>query len=101
MKLFIDTSDAEKMVVGLDGERFETEAMAEKSQKLLPFIDKVLEEKGKTIKDVSEIEVNCGPGSYTGLRVGMSVANVLGWGLGVKVNGRDITKEGPLEPEYT
>ena len=32
MKLYIDTSDSEKVVIALNGEEFETEARKEKSQ---------------------------------------------------------------------
>jgi tRNA threonylcarbamoyladenosine biosynthesis protein TsaB len=100
MKLYIDTSDSEKIVVGLDGERFETEARKEKSQKLLPFINELLKKKGKEIKDLKEIEVNTGPGSFTGLRVGVSVANAIGWTLGIPVNGKDLKNDESIEIKY-
>ncbi len=108
MKLYINTSDADKITVGLDGKRFETKARKEKSQKLLPFIDELLSSKGRsasgrkklTLKDITEIEVNTGPGSFTGLRVGVSVANALGWVLGVPVNGKDLRKGETVEIKY-
>jgi tRNA threonylcarbamoyladenosine biosynthesis protein TsaB len=40
------------------------------------------------VKDIKEIEVNTGPGSFTGLRVGISVANTLGFVLKIPVNGK-------------
>ncbi len=88
MKLYIDTSSSEKLVIGFDEERFESKAKVRASQRLLPFIDEKLREKGKKIEDITEIEVNRGPGSFTGLRVGVSVANTIGWVLGVSVNGK-------------
>ena len=100
MKLYIDTSDREKITIGFDGEMFETEAKKEKSQKLLPFIDETLKKKGKDIKDITEIEVETGPGSYTGLRVGVSVANAIGWALGIPVNGKDLNKGESVEIKY-
>jgi len=63
MKLFIDTSNAEEIVVGLGGDMHTEEARKEKSQKLLPTIVKLLKEKGMKMEDVTEIEVNTGPGS--------------------------------------
>ncbi len=90
MKLYIDTSDREKVVVGIDEARFETKVKERASQRLLPFIDEVLKKKDKTIEDVTEIEVKNGPGSFTGLRVGVAVANTLGWSLKIPVNGKKV-----------
>ena len=101
MKLFIDTSGSETIIVGLDGQRFTVQARREKSQRLLPFIIKMLQEKKLKPEDIKEIEVNTGPGSFTGLRVGISVANALGWVLGIPVNGKDIRKGERVEIKYT
>ncbi len=100
MKLYIDTSNGKKVKVGLDGEMFETESRKEKSQRLLPFIDELLKKKKKKITDITEIEINTGPGSFTGLRVGVSVANALGWALGVPVNGKDLRKGEMVDIKY-
>ena len=77
MKLFIDTSNRDIITIGLDDKRFRASAREEKSQKLLPFIDEILKKEGKSVKDITEIEVYPGPGSFTGLRVGVTVANAL------------------------
>ena len=100
MKLFIDTSNSEKIVVGFDKKRFKTSAREEKAQKLLPFIDELLKKEGKKLEEIKEIEVNIGPGSFTGLRVGVSVANALGWALGVPVNGKDLRKGKIINIKY-
>jgi len=92
MKLFIDTSNSEKIVVGFDDKRYETSSRKEKSQMLLPFIDELLHKGNKKFKDITEIEVHTGPGSFTGLRIGVSVANALGWALGIPVNGKNLRK---------
>lgn len=89
MKLYIDTTDREKIIIGLDTKRFESEAKSRSSQKLLVFINELLLKNKMTPKDIHEIEVNTGPGSFTGIRVGVSVANALGYGLNVKVNGKE------------
>jgi len=100
MKLFIDTSDREKITVGLGKKRFSTKAKQNASQKLLPFIVELLEKEGKEPRDIKEIEVNTGPGSFTGLRVGVSVANAIGWVLGISVNGKDLRKGEMVDIKY-
>ncbi|MFC1625223.1 tRNA (adenosine(37)-N6)-threonylcarbamoyltransferase complex dimerization subunit type 1 TsaB, partial [Patescibacteria group bacterium] len=92
MKLYIDTSKKDEISISLDGEEFKTASKKQKSQKLLPFIDKTLKKKKLSIKDLTEIEVNTGPGSFTGLKVGVSVAQTLGWALEIPVNGKDMKK---------
>ena len=96
MKLYIDTTNSEKIIIGYGAEKIETDSKEGKSQQLLEVIEAELAKMGKSQKDISEIEVNLGPGSFTGLRVGVSVANALGWALGVPVNGRRQL----VEPSY-
>ena len=105
MILYIDTSDRDGIVVGIDQKMFEAQARQNASQKLLPFIDTVLKnlpaQAGKkTLKDITEIKVNTGPGSFTGLRVGVAVANALGWTLGVPVNGKNLDKGECVDIKY-
>jgi len=101
MKLFIDTSSSEEIVIKVGDSEFRTSAKNDKSQKLLMFIDEKIKEMGKTIDDITEIIVNTGPGSFTGLRVGVSVANAIGWDKNIKVNDQDIRKSGPITPRYS
>lgn len=93
MKLFIDTSDSKKTIVGIGEKVFEHETSNFKSQRLLELIDKTLKKEKIKLKNLSEIEVNLGLGSFTGLRVGVSVANTLSWALKIPVNGK---KKGQL-----
>ena len=58
------------------------------SQVLLPMIVKILKKNNLTLKDLTAVEVNCGPGSFTGTRVGVSVANALGFALDIPVNAK-------------
>jgi len=97
MKLFIDTSDNTKTVVGLDDDRLEKPTGADKSQQVLGLINQILGK--KTLKDITEIKVETGAGlpagrqgSFTGLRVGVAVANGLAWTLKVPVNGQKMVK---------
>lgn len=60
------------------------------SQVLLSLIEKALKKARVSIQDLTGINVETGPGSFTGLRIGVSVANALGFALGVPVNGKKI-----------
>ena len=51
-------------------------------------IEALLTSRGKTLQDISGIVAFQGPGSFTGLRIGLSVANALASGLGVPIVGR-------------
>lgn len=54
-------------------------------QRLIPLIDQVLEECDMRLSDIDGIAVSRGPGSFTGIRIGMSTAKALAQALGVRV----------------
>ncbi len=81
MKLYIDTSSNQKTIVRFGDKELVKDSSVWRSQVLLPMINELVNE------PITEIEVNTGPGSYTGLRVGVAVANALGFALDVPVNG--------------
>lgn len=97
MKVYIDTREGERITVRAGKVEVKKEGRA---QEVLAVLEEMLEGQGKTWKDISSIEVEEGPGSFTGVRVGVAVANTLGWKLGMTVNGRDVEKEGGAEPKY-
>lgn len=53
------------------------------AEKLHVFIEEVLQKGNITFKDLSAIAVSMGPGSYTGLRIGVSAAKGLCYALGL------------------
>ncbi|HLU74942.1 MAG TPA: tRNA (adenosine(37)-N6)-threonylcarbamoyltransferase complex dimerization subunit type 1 TsaB [Nonomuraea sp.] len=54
---------------------------------LAPTIERVLTEAGVALRDVTAVVAGCGPGPYTGLRVGLMTAQGLGTTLGVPAHG--------------
>ncbi len=61
------------------------DARAAASERILPQITHVLSDLGLTFGDVDRIGVAVGPGSFTGLRVGMATAKGLAQSLGCPV----------------
>lgn len=51
------------------------------SQTLLPMLDEIVKMTGIDIKEIDAIAVSCGPGSFTGLRIGAATAKGLGLAL--------------------
>ena len=101
MQLYIDTSSSEIITLKIDDAVFVTDARQDKSQRLLPFIEDTLATKDKGLSDISGIEVFTGPGSFTWLRVGVSVAQSLGWALNVPVNEKNIHAQKFIEIKYS
>lgn len=102
MILSIDTSDSKKIVLQLKS--YNQVKMIEMENKkgsevLLAGIVKLLDSHKIDFSDITEIEVNEGPGSFTGLRVGIAVANALAYILKLPINGRPVGKLS--EPKYT
>ena len=48
-----------------------------------PLVKEVLDQAGLAARDCDAVCVSCGPGSYTGLRVGVSTAKGLAFGAGI------------------
>jgi tRNA threonylcarbamoyladenosine biosynthesis protein TsaB len=57
------------------------------AERLLPMLDELLIEAGLEYADLDRIGVTTGPGTFTGLRIGLSVARGLGLSLGIPVVG--------------
>lgn len=97
MILYINTKDRNYVKVSLkkDGKVVKSLFKGNEygSQVLLPLITKLLDREKMSFKDLKSIEVETGPGSFTGLKVGASVANALGFTLRIPVNGKKIERE--------
>ncbi len=88
MILYLDTSDNKKTIVKLDDLEIVKKYKSPRSQEVLSVVAEVLKRKKAKLEDIKEIKIKTGPGSFTGLRVGVTVANTLAWVLGIKVNGK-------------
>jgi tRNA threonylcarbamoyl adenosine modification protein YeaZ len=89
--LAFDTATAATTAAVHDGDRALAELTTLDARRhgelLMPSITGVLDEAGASKDDVTAIAVGIGPGPYTGLRVGLVTARVLGAALGVPVYG--------------
>jgi tRNA threonylcarbamoyl adenosine modification protein YeaZ len=89
--LGFDTATPAVSVALHDGDRVIAEAFAvdarRHSELLMPMITKVMAEAGAARTELTAVTVGVGPGPYTGLRVGVVTARVLGSVLGVPVPG--------------
>lgn len=94
MILYINTKDQKTIEVRLKDKNMLIDRLSSNnvygSQVLLPLITKILKKNKLKFKDLKGVEVETGPGSFTGLRVGVSVANALGYSLNIPVNGKKI-----------
>ena len=76
--------DAENVEVLAEQVTVDARAHAEQ---LTPNIVGALADAGLTAEDLDAVVVGCGPGPFTGLRVGMATAAAYGHALGIPVHG--------------
>jgi tRNA threonylcarbamoyladenosine biosynthesis protein TsaB len=91
--LAFDTSMAACSAAVRDGDRIlahRHEAMATgQAERLAPMIDEVMQEAGLGFQQLQRIAVTTGPGTFTGVRIGLSMARGFGVSLGIPVTGID------------
>ena len=100
--LYIDTSQTTITHVAIkkNGRRVEKTVTSDtwRSQMVLPLVRELLKEQNMSPRDIQEIVVNTGPGSFTGLRVGIAVAQMIGILLKIPVNGNVVGRS--IDPVY-
>ncbi len=84
--LAFDTATPHLSVVLSEGARplawrEDTSEKLSHAERLNVFIGEVMEKAGRSLKDLDAIAVGTGPGSYTGLRIGLSAAKGLCYAL--------------------
>ncbi len=86
-KLLIDTAtEGLALILSEDGkltDYYYEIVKRDHSTRLMPCIDKLLTKNNWDIKDINEIQVTEGPGSYTGVRIGVTVAKTLSYALNI------------------
>jgi tRNA threonylcarbamoyl adenosine modification protein YeaZ len=86
MLLALETSGKTASVALADQDSIvaiETPADRGSAQMLAPMIDQLLQSEGLSPKNLSSIAVTVGPGSFTGLRVGVAIAKTMAYGLSI------------------
>jgi tRNA threonylcarbamoyladenosine biosynthesis protein TsaB len=91
VQLAIDAADDEPGIAlavdGVAGLKASWATERNHSVELLPNIDRLLTEAGRTKSDIEAVFADLGPGGYAALRVGVSIAKALAHGLGVPIVG--------------
>ncbi len=90
MILLLDTSTAVCKLTLIDGDkRFDDEWNADRelAEKLLGYLEQKLAEQHATWRDLTGLAVMKGPGSFTGLRIGVAVLNTLADTLAIPLVG--------------
>jgi hypothetical protein len=104
MILVISTESNEQFGVAVGEESIEGFRVVKKrfrqSELLLKTIYELLEKKNKKLVDLSGIVVVSGPGVFSGIRIGVTTGNALGYGLNVPVVGVEVAEHGTRNTEH-
>jgi len=69
---------------------FQWDSQNKQSEELLTFINELLKKNGCALKKLKGVGVINGPGSYTGIRVGVTMANSLAYARNINIVGINI-----------
>ena len=89
ISLFLDTCNHD-IVIGLlkDNKLISSNIFSNDnnlSERLLPSIKRLLDENKINIKELNKIFISVGPGSFTGIRIGVTVAKTIAWSLKIDI----------------
>ncbi len=89
IKLFIDTA-ASQIILGLSQndtilKEINEENDHQLSVRIFPLLDQLFQDANISPKDVDEIVVVTGPGSFTGVRIGVTIAKTYAWAFRKKI----------------
>ena len=87
--LYIDTSSSFLYAAILENDNIISKVCEDYGQSLseiaLPKIAAMFEENNINPKEIDKIIVVNGPGSFTGIRIGITIAKVYAWSLKIKI----------------
>lgn len=101
--LFIDTHDADLLVAlykdNVIIDKLEKTSIRNHSDFAMPLIDELMKNNLLEINAIGEILVINGPGSFTGVRIGVTIAKMLAYTLNIPIKVLDsITMYGISDP---
>lgn len=104
-QIYIDTTNNKEVIVRLTHagavDEVRQEIQFNRGQVVLPIVQNLLQKHGLQPRDLDGVEVNEGPGSFTGVRVGVSIANAISFALKIPVNGMTFDTDKKLvDPRY-
>ena len=89
MILLLDSSSTQLSVALSDGATIVNQksyyAWQSQSELMVPEIVNLLKETGASFKSLKAIAVSIGPGSYTGVRIALTIAKIIGYSLKIPV----------------
>jgi len=102
MDIFIDTTKINQTIIKIieDGnEIIIKDLFGVGSDTLLPHLTTIIQD--FDLKKIKRIFVNSGPGSFTGTRVGVAIANALSFSLNVPVNNLKLSAYAKVKYEQS
>lgn len=87
ISLFLDSSNRD-LTVAIGNEQkivdmISYEAWQRQSELMIPELEKLLTRNNLTRKDIGDVSVTIGPGSYTGVRIALTIAKVIAFSLNI------------------
>lgn len=91
--LFIDTHDLDLVIALYKDKKLKDkeikESLRNHSDYTMPIIDEIIRRNNISVHDINEILVVNGPGSFTGVRIGVTIAKMLAYTLNVPIKSID------------